>query len=88
VINWRYTETGDFVDFADNSIFSDEFTAKGTATGPTILGGVNVPLGAWSLGGEIRWQRALGDLPTDLGFAGDKVDLGGVNYLVTFRVRF
>ncbi|MGE3956242.1 MAG: hypothetical protein AB7H96_05940 [Vicinamibacterales bacterium] len=89
VINWRYTEVGEFVDFTDNSIFDDEFTGKGTATGPTILGGVTFPIGdAWNLGGEIRWQRALGNLPSDLGFAGDKVDLGGVSYLATFRVRF
>lgn len=88
VINWRYSETGDFVDFTDNSIFTDEFIGKGTATGPTILGGVLFPMGNWSVGGEVRWQRALGDLPADLGFAGDKVDLGGVNYQAVFRVRF
>lgn len=89
IINWRYSEVGDFVDYTDNSIFSDEFTGKGTATGPTILGGISFPIGdAWNLGGEIRWQRAIGDLPTDLGFAGNKIDLGGVNYLATFKVRF
>ncbi|MFN7914464.1 MAG: hypothetical protein U0Q55_03930 [Vicinamibacterales bacterium] len=88
VINWRYNESGDFVDFTDSSIFTDEFTAKGTATGPTVLGGVLFPMGNWSVGGEIRWQKALGDLPADLGFAGTKVDLGGVNYQAVFRVRF
>lgn len=89
IINWRYSEVGDFVDYTDNSIFADEFTGKGTATGPTILGGVSFPIGdAWNLGGEIRWQRAIGNLPADLGFAGNKIDLGGVNYLATLRVRF
>ncbi|MGC4085763.1 MAG: outer membrane beta-barrel protein [Vicinamibacterales bacterium] len=89
IINWKYTEVGDFVDFTDRSIFSDEFTGKGTATGPTILGGITFPItDAWNVGGEIRWQRALADLPTDQGFAGPKLDLGGVNYLLTFKVKF
>jgi hypothetical protein len=88
VVNWRYTETGEFVDFTDRSIFSDEFVAKGTATGPTVLGGIRFPLGAVALGGEIRWQKAKADLPSDLGFAGDEIDLGGFNYLFTVNVRF
>jgi hypothetical protein len=88
IVNWRYSETGDFVDFTDGSIFRDTFKASGTATGPTILGGIRIPFGAWSLGGEIRWQKAEGDLPTELGFAGDKIDLGGMNYLATVGVRF
>jgi len=88
VINWRYAETGDFVDFTDRSTFRDSFVGDGTATGPVILGGVRIPLGAWGFGGEVRWQRATGDLPPELGFAGDKVDLGGWNYLATFNVRF
>ncbi|HUR35501.1 MAG TPA: hypothetical protein VM032_16980 [Vicinamibacterales bacterium] len=88
IINWRYSETGDFVDFTDGSIFRDSFEGSGTAVGPTILGGVRFPLGAWALGGEVRWQDAKGDLPSELGFAGDKIHLGGMNYLVTFNVRF
>lgn len=88
VINWRYTESGQFVDFADGSIFRDTFPAKGTATGPTVLGGLRVPLGAADIGFEARWQRASGDLPAADGFAGDTLDLGGMNYLATFRVRF
>jgi len=88
VINYHYSESGQFVDFTDNSVFRDTFTGSGTATGPTILGGVRVPIGNLSVGGEIRWQKALGDLPADQDFAGDKIDLGGVNYLATFRIRF
>jgi outer membrane protein W len=88
IINWRYTESGEFVDFTDGSTFRDTFEGKGTATGPTVLGGIRFPLGAWDLGGEVRWQDAKGDLPTDLGFAGDKVDLGGWHYVATINVRF
>jgi outer membrane protein W len=88
IINFRYSESGQFVDFTDGSIFRDTFSSSGTATGPTVLGGIRVPLGSFSLGGEVRWQKALGDLPADEGFSGNKIDLGGVNYLATFNVRF
>lgn len=88
IINFRYSESGDFVNFTNNNIFRDTFIGKGTATGATILGGLRVPLGNWAFGGEVRWQRALGDLPESEGFAGSKIDLGGWNYLATFQVKF
>lgn len=88
IINWRYSESGDFIDFTDGSVFRENYVGDGTATGPTVLGGIRIPLGNWGFGGEIRWQDAKGDLPTDLGFAGDKIDLGGWNYLATLNVRF
>ena len=58
------------------------------AVGPVILGGVRFPVGKWDIGGEIRYQDAEGDLPTDQGFSGSKIDLKGFNYLVTFNIRF
>ena len=88
VVNFRYSESGQFVDFTDGSIFRDTFVGSGTATGPTVLGGIRIPVGGWALGGEVRWQRVIGDLPTDLGFSGNKIDLGGFNYLATFNIRF
>jgi hypothetical protein len=88
VVNWRYSESGEFVDFTDGSIFRDTFVGTGTATGPTVLGGLRFPLGSWGIGGEVRWQRAEGELPSAEGFAGDTVDLGGFSYLATFNVRF
>ena len=33
-----------------------------------ILGGVRVPVGSWAIGGEIRYQSAEGNLPTDQDF--------------------
>lgn len=87
VLNYRYSESGQFL-ATDRSIFRDTFVGSGTATGPVILGGVRVPVGSWGFGGEIRWQSAKGDLPTDQDFAGTKIDLGGVNYLFTINVRF
>lgn len=91
IFNWRYTEIGEFID-EDGFIFSnvdDPFDKDGTSVGPVILGGVRAPVGdVWSIGGEIRWQKAEGDGLFDEGFLGDKIDLGGFSYSVTFGFRF
>lgn len=88
IFRWRYTESGEFVDFTDHSIFRDRFVGSGGTAGPVVLGGLSVPLGSSALGGEIRWQSAQGELPADEGFSGTEIDLGGFNYLVTFKLRF
>jgi hypothetical protein len=88
VLRWRYSETGQFVDFGDSSIFRDSFVGTGAAAAPVVLGGARVPIGSWDIGGEIRYQGGEGDLPEDQGFSATKIDLGGFNYLVTFNVRF
>jgi hypothetical protein len=88
VFAWRYSETGQFIDPVDASIFRDTFTGSGAAVGPVILGGVTFPAGNFSLGGEIRYQAAKGDLPASEQFAGSKIDLGGFTYSATFKVRF
>lgn len=87
VYSWRYSETGDFVDFRNN-VFPGNFVGSGAAAGPTILGGVRVPIGSAGVGFEIRHQSAEGTLPSDQGFAGSKIDLGGYNYLLTVNFRF
>ena len=94
IINWKYTETGEWVDTTDNSIFSDTFTGSGTSTGPMILGGFRVPFGAWGVGFETRWRNVKGDLPSNLGFATSRpgqrpwIDLGGWSFLGTFQIHF
>ena len=87
---WRYSETGQFVDFTDpkRTIFRGNFVGSGSAAGPVVLGGVRVPIGSTAIGGEIRYQSAEANLPADLGFAGSKIDLGGFAYLLTFNIRF
>jgi len=87
VLNYRYSESGQFLDNANN-IFLGTFVGSGTATGPVILGGVRIPVGSWGFGGEIRYQSAKGDLPLDQDFAGSKIDLSGFNYLFTVNVKF
>ena len=84
---WRYSETGQFVD-PQNNVFTGTFVGNGGATGPTILGGVRVPIGSAGVGFEIRHQSAQSTLPTNQGFAGTKIDLGGYNYLLTMNFRF
>jgi hypothetical protein len=91
VFKYRYSETGDFVASDGVSIINDSFVGSGTATGPVILGGVRVPVGAWGVGGELRYQSATGNLPTNQGFAGGtnpRIDLGGITYTFTINVRF
>ena len=87
ILNYRYSEVGEFVDFTDRSVFSDRFVASGTALGPVALAGIRFPLGdTFSLGGEVRYQKAEADLSED--FLGSKLDLGGFHYLMTVHVKF
>lgn len=87
VINWRYSESGDFIDFNRNfEVFRDQFVADGSTTGPVILGGLRYGGEAFSAGGEIRYHSAEGDL--DDQFAGSVIDLGGWTYNFTVGVRF
>ena len=87
---WKYSETGDFVDFSDNSIFHDKFVADGTAFGPVVVGGIRFPFAdMWDVGGEYRYQWADGDTkPAESGLLGSKIDLGGWNAALTLHVRF
>jgi hypothetical protein len=89
IFSWRYSESGEFIDFANRgAIFRETYVDSGATAGPVILGGVSFPVGSWTIGGEIRYQSAQGELDPDQAFAGSKIDLGGFNYLATFKVRF
>jgi len=89
VTNWRYSETGDFIDFtlSGRPIFRDSYVATGTAVGPVAVFGARVPMGSFSLGGEVRYQKAEGELD-ERDFLGPKLDLGGFHYVATFGIRF
>ena len=88
VFAWRYSETGEFVDF-NGDIFRASFSADGTEFGPVVLGGIRFAVGdAWLVGGEFRWQDAKGDTGgIDEGFLGDRIHLGGwtTNFGLHFR---
>lgn len=84
---WRYSETGEFVDFTDDSIFRDSFVQTGTAAGPVGMFGVRARVGSsMDVGAEVRLHWAQGDLNED--FLGDKIDLGGYSVMSTFKFRF
>jgi len=87
VFRWRYSESGEFVDFARNrEIFRDQYVAEGSETGPIVVAGLRFGGETVSAGGEIRYHSAEADL--DERFAGSKIDLGGWTYNVTVGVRF
>lgn len=88
VINWRYSEFGNFIDFSTpgRPVFSSEYNADGTNTGPVVLGGARWADGGVSVGGEVRYRQATGDLNDD--FAANKLDLGGWTYQATIGYRF
>ena len=94
VFRFHYSETGQWVDRRDNSIFRDTSVGSGSASGPMILGGIRAPFGKMAVGGELRYQSAQGDLPQDQGFATDgsnsrpRIDLGGFTYVFSVNFRF
>ena len=91
VIAWRYSESGEFVDFRNrNAIFREQYVASGNATGPLALGGLRFAGDTVSAGVEVRYQSAAADLGTR--FAGPapdpRIDLGGWTYQLTIGVRY
>ena len=87
VFNYRYSESGEFVDFgAGRAIFRDSYVASGSQVGPVVLGGLRFAGDSATAGGEIRYQKAETDL--DDRFAGSKLDLGGWTYSFTVGIRF
>jgi hypothetical protein len=90
VIPWRYSETGDFIDFNDDrAVFRDTFLGSGTATGGVALAGVRFQGNTATGGFEIKYHKAEGTFDSDDDeFAAPKIDLGGWTYQATFGVRF
>jgi hypothetical protein len=86
VFSWRYSESGEFVDLSDHSIFRDRFVADGVDTGPVALGGIRFAGDTVASGFEVRYHGARGSL--DENFLGDKIDLGGWTYQFTLGLRF
>ena len=91
-LNWRYSESGDFVDTSDYSVFRPEpYEADGWKTAPVVVGGVKAPIGGnkFLLGGEIKYQWADAELPVGSdGFISDRIDLGGFTYSGVLQFRF
>jgi hypothetical protein len=89
IYNWRYSETGDFIDFtlAGLPVYRDSYVQSGTSVGPVAVFGARFPMGGATIGGEVRYQKAEGDLDTR-DFLGSKIDLGGFHYSATVGFRW
>lgn len=88
---WRYTETGEFIDFNDNfAVFEDHYVAKGTALAPLVLAGLRMPINGdiYALNAELRYQFGEGDLGRNNGFLTERIDLSGLNFTLGFQIRF
>ena len=91
ILNWRYSETGEFVDFSDETIFRDRFSASGTEVAPVVIGGLRFLSDVWTVGGEVRWQKAdaeTGGFSAGFVQGGDRIDLGGWTANLTIHFRF
>lgn len=89
IYNWRYSETGDFVNFSvvGQPVFRESYAASGTSIGPVAVFGLRFPVGNAIVGGEMRYQKAEGDLD-ERDFLGPKIDLGGFHYSATVGFRW
>ena len=89
LLNWKYSEVGEFVDFSDGSIFRDTYVADGTTVAPIVFGGIRLPLNGdvFAFNGELRWQGGKGDT-SGTGLLADELQLGGVSFIGSIQIRF
>jgi hypothetical protein len=90
VFGWRYSETGDFVDLRDRTIFHDQFSASGATTGPIALAGIRFAGDTVSSGFEVRYHAAEAELGDNFANVPNepRLDLGGWTYQFTVGYRF
>ena len=94
IINWRYSESGEFVDRncptgRSCPIFRDSFVASGSQTAPLAVAGIRFAGDTVSAGGEVRFQKADASLGSTFSGLGEpRIDLGGWTYQFTVGMRF
>ena len=91
VINWHFSESGDFAAATRRTIFRGEkYSATGSAPGVTLLAGMRaVTRDTYAFGIEARYQRARGHFgPVFARQVNPDLDLGGLTLLVTAGMRF
>lgn len=81
---WRYTEER----VLTVGSFSGQSSAidQGITAGPVIFGGARVPVGAVSIGGEVRYRARDARLNGPV-FAGTTLKLGGISTVATIQFR-
>ncbi|MEO7191081.1 MAG: outer membrane beta-barrel protein [Vicinamibacterales bacterium] len=91
LLNYRYSESGDFIDTNTLDIFSNRYTTSGSTLGGLLLGGVRFPIGGdvYGMAVEGRYQFGAGKTGgIDKGFLAEKIDLSGGELNFSFLVRF
>ena len=88
LLNWKYSEIGEFVATDTLEVFPARFVASGTDVGPLFLLGARFPIKGdiYGVTAEYRYQFGEGDTGPD--FFGPKIDLSGWNLNFGFLVRF
>lgn len=85
---YRFRQRGDFIDFATNDVFSDQFTSSGWTPEAHAMAGLDFSLSprfALTTQGRYTWARA--DMSQDFqGF--HKIDLSGFAVTAGLAVRF
>lgn len=88
MMNYKFEQTGDFVDYETLDIFSDRFVSTGWA--PFAQGAVGAGYSVstrWQLVGELKYMHGRGKLSNSFeGF--DKLDLSGLSTSIGMSVRF
>lgn len=91
-LNWKYSETGEFIDFNDNgAIFEDIYAESGTVLAPVLLAGLRMPIKGdiYALNAEFRYQVGKGNTGgADNGFLAEKINLAGLNFTLGLQIRF
>lgn len=85
---YTFTQSGNFVDFVDRSIFRDVFRSDGWAMGPYLRGGVDVQVyRRLFVNGDFRYAWLRSDVSRDfVGF--DGIDLAGARAATGISVKF
>lgn len=88
VMQYRFTQRGDFVDYDTFNVFPDQFTTRGWAPfaqGSVGAGWTLIP--SLQLTGELRYVHARGSNGDDfVGF--ERIDLSGLSTAVGLTIRF
>jgi opacity protein-like surface antigen len=86
--NYEFEQVGDFVDFADNSVFTESFRSSGWTPTGHVLGGADIQVYKrmfLSLEGRYTWAYATMD-PDFIDF--EPIDLGGFRFSAGIHVSF
>ncbi len=87
MMQYRFRQVGDFVDFQTLNVFPDEFVSKAWTPVTHALAGIELSLGrVVMLTGEARYTWAKGPMSRDyVGF--NRIDLSGISVTTGFAIR-